>query len=261
MSEAFPRTPEEIADDYFARRGGILRALTDEVEDFYQACDPEKENLCLYGERNGAWSVELPAEEVPPELPEPCLGVNFARDGMARKDWLALVAVHSDAWLMAVAFFYAVKLDREGRSKLFKQINSLPTLFEVVTGRAKLPPSAKPAGAAGGSKPAGAKRKQDGAMPEGYTGTGSASGSKNPSPGTRQLMPHDVSPMLVGAMAELFWPDDGLWYPVRIERLDPGSRTAKILYLPGLEEEDLDLDDIIRDGHMMLQQPQEPRPF
>jgi hypothetical protein len=34
---------------------------------------------------------------------------------MARKDWLALVAVHSDAWLMAVAFFYAVKLDREGR--------------------------------------------------------------------------------------------------------------------------------------------------
>lgn len=67
------------------------------------------------GERTGAWSVELPAEEVPPELPEPCLGVNFARDGMARKDWLALVAVHSDAWLMAVAFFYAVKLDAAGR--------------------------------------------------------------------------------------------------------------------------------------------------
>lgn len=59
--------------------------------------------------------MELPAEEVPPELPEPCLGVNFARDGMARKDWLALVAVHSDAWLMAVAFFYAVKLDAAGR--------------------------------------------------------------------------------------------------------------------------------------------------
>jgi hypothetical protein len=74
---------------------------------------------CLFnlraGNRNGSWSVELPAEEVPPELPEPCLGVNFARDGMARKDWLALVAVHSDAWLMAVAFFYAVKLDALGR--------------------------------------------------------------------------------------------------------------------------------------------------
>lgn len=36
---------------------------------------------------------------------------------------------------------------------------------------------------------------------------------------------------------------------------------CRILYLPGLEEEDLDLDDIIRDGHMMLQQPQQPRPF
>jgi hypothetical protein len=27
---------------------------------------------------------------------------------------------------------------------------------------------------------------------------------------------------------------------------------CRIVYLPGLEEEDLNLDDIIRDGHMML---------
>lgn len=27
---------------------------------------------------------------------------------------------------------------------------------------------------------------------------------------------------------------------------------CRIVYLPGLEEEDLSLDDIIRDGHMML---------
>lgn len=67
------------------------------------------------GSRDGSWTVDLPAEDVPPELPEPCLGINFARDGMARRDWLALVAVHSDAWLMAVAFFYAVKLDSAGR--------------------------------------------------------------------------------------------------------------------------------------------------
>jgi len=26
----------------------------------------------------------------------------------------------------------------------------------------------------------------------------------------------------------------------------------RIVYLPGLEEEDLNVDDIIRDGHMML---------
>ena len=28
----------------------------------------------LQGNADGSWSVALPAEEVPPELPEPCLG-------------------------------------------------------------------------------------------------------------------------------------------------------------------------------------------
>jgi len=32
-----------------------------------------------------------------------------------RKDWLALVAVHSDAWLMAVAFYYGAKFDAKER--------------------------------------------------------------------------------------------------------------------------------------------------
>ncbi len=63
-----------------------------------------------------ALAVSLPAEEVPAELPEPALGINFARNGMQRKDWLALVAVHSDTWLMAVAFYNAARLNREGRS-------------------------------------------------------------------------------------------------------------------------------------------------
>jgi hypothetical protein len=67
--------------------------------------------LCLYGFPEEAWEVNLPAEEVPPELPEPALGINFARDGMQRKDWLSLVAVHSDAWLLAVAFYYGARFD------------------------------------------------------------------------------------------------------------------------------------------------------
>lgn len=29
MADTFPRSPEEIFDDYFNRRSGILRALTD----------------------------------------------------------------------------------------------------------------------------------------------------------------------------------------------------------------------------------------
>eukprot|EP00850_Spirogloea_muscicola_P018349 SM000167S02962 [mRNA] locus=s167:180058:181078:- [translate_table: standard] len=75
----------------------------------------EKENLCLYGYSDETWEVNLPAEEVPPELPEPALGINFARDGMQRKDWLSLVAVHSDAWLLAVAFYYGARFDKAER--------------------------------------------------------------------------------------------------------------------------------------------------
>jgi hypothetical protein len=129
----------------------LLPSLAD-VEDFYAQCDPgelrsgaapldpdaitslfrasfgvidlgwgwcggwaEKENLCLYGYANEAWEVALPAEEVPTELPEPALGINFARDGMNRRDWLALVAVHSDSWLLSVAFYYAARLNRNDR--------------------------------------------------------------------------------------------------------------------------------------------------
>jgi len=58
------------------------RLANADVEDFYAQSDPDKENLCLYGNPDGTWEVQLPAEEVPPELPEPALGINFARDGM-----------------------------------------------------------------------------------------------------------------------------------------------------------------------------------
>ncbi|MQL76185.1 hypothetical protein Taro_008585 [Colocasia esculenta] len=133
-----PRTAEEVFKDFRGRRAGLIKALTTDVEKFYQQCDPEKENLCLYGLPNETWEVTLPAEEVPPELPEPALGINFARDGMDDKDWLALVAVHSDAWLVAVAFYFGARFgfDKEARRRLFHMINNLPTIYEVVTGAA-----------------------------------------------------------------------------------------------------------------------------
>ncbi|KAF5445217.1 hypothetical protein F2P56_034283, partial [Juglans regia] len=134
-----PRTVEEVFRDFKGRRAGMIKALTTEVEEFYQQCDPEKENLCLYGFPSEQWEVNLPAEEVPPELPEPALGINFARDGMQEKDWLSLVAVHSDAWLLAVAFYFGARFgfDKADRKRLFNMINELPTIFEVVTGTAK----------------------------------------------------------------------------------------------------------------------------
>ncbi|KAJ7951549.1 PHD finger alfin-like protein [Quillaja saponaria] len=134
-----PRTVEEVFRDFKGRRAGMIKALTTDVEDFHQRCDPEKENLCLYGYPSEQWEVTLPAEEVPPELPEPALGINFARDGMQEKEWLSLVAVHSDAWLLAVAFYFGARFgfDKADRKRLFNMINELPTIFEVVTGAAK----------------------------------------------------------------------------------------------------------------------------
>lgn len=56
---------------------------------------------------------------MPPELPEPALGINFARDGMQEKDWLALVAVHSDAWLLAVAFYFGARFGFDRADRCF----------------------------------------------------------------------------------------------------------------------------------------------
>ena len=50
-----------------------------QVDNFYNQCDPAKENLCLYGYADGSYEVAPPCEEVPPEVPEPSLGINFAR--------------------------------------------------------------------------------------------------------------------------------------------------------------------------------------
>ncbi|KAK4778374.1 hypothetical protein SAY87_018561 [Trapa incisa] len=135
ISSSNPRSVEEIYKDFSNRRAALVRALSHDVDEFYALCDPEKENLCLYGHPNESWEVALPAEEVPPELPEPAIGINFARDGMERKDWLSLVAVHSDCWLLSVAFYFGARLNANERKRLFSLINEVPTLFDVVTER------------------------------------------------------------------------------------------------------------------------------
>ncbi|XP_074294836.1 PHD finger protein ALFIN-LIKE 4-like [Silene latifolia] len=134
-----PGTVEQVFRDFKGRHVGLIKALTSDVDEFYAQCDPEKENLCLYGFPSEQWEVNLPAEEVPPELPEPSLGINFARDGMNKKDWIALVAAHSDAWLLSVAFYFGARFgfDKADRRRLFNMINDLPTVYEAVTGKAK----------------------------------------------------------------------------------------------------------------------------
>jgi hypothetical protein len=129
------RSVEEVFKDFKGSRYGMIKSLTTDVEELYQQCDLEKENLCLYGLPSETWEVNLPAEEVPPELPEAALGINFAMDAMQVKDWLYLVAIHSDAWLLVVAFYFGARFgfEKNDRRHLFNMINELPTILEVVT--------------------------------------------------------------------------------------------------------------------------------
>uniref|UniRef100_A0A1D1ZRI2 Inhibitor of growth protein N-terminal histone-binding domain-containing protein n=1 Tax=Auxenochlorella protothecoides TaxID=3075 RepID=A0A1D1ZRI2_AUXPR len=70
----------------------------------------------------------------------------------------------------------------------------------------------------------------------------------------RLLMASDIGPGLVGRRAELYWPDNNLWYLIEIRAVNLGSRTASILYTTG-EVEELDLDEIVKEGHLSLITP------
>ncbi|CAM8970530.1 unnamed protein product [Rhodiola kirilowii] len=133
------RRVEDVFYDFKGRRAGIIKALTIDCEEFFRQCDPEKENLSLYGFPDERWEVNPPPDEVPPDLPDPALGINFARDGMKERDWLSLVAVHSDSWLLSVAFYFGTRFhfDRSDRKRLFSMINDLPTVYETVTAALK----------------------------------------------------------------------------------------------------------------------------
>lgn len=52
-------------------------------------------------------------------------------------------------------------------------------------------------------------------------------------------------------IAEIYWPDDGLWYFVHINSIDLEKKTADIIYTTG-ETELLDLIEIVTEGHMLI---------
>ena len=75
------------------------------------------------------------------------VGAEMVRCASQRKDWLSLVSVHSDTWLLAVAFYNGARLNREGRERLFELINSLPTVYEVMPGASETRAASRAAGA------------------------------------------------------------------------------------------------------------------
>lgn len=60
----------------------------------------------------------------------------------------------------------------------------------------------------------------------------------------RVLTQADIQNSLVGKQAELLWPDDGLWYLIKITAVNLMESTADIIYLTGETEAGLNLEDI-----------------
>ncbi|KAG9159960.1 hypothetical protein Leryth_005705 [Lithospermum erythrorhizon] len=54
---------------------------------------------------------------------------------MMKEDWLSLVAVHSDSWLLSVVFYNGTRVGfkKTERDKIFNMISDLPTVFEVLS--------------------------------------------------------------------------------------------------------------------------------
>lgn len=75
--------------------------------------------------------------------------------------------------------------------------------------------------------------------------------SDRPQAPGRLLTYADLNIGLVGRHAEMYWPDDNLWYLIKIQAFDPATRKASILYTTG-ESEELLLDSVIKEGHMSL---------
>nr|GMC46997.1 PHD finger protein ALFIN-LIKE 4-like [Ipomoea batatas] len=140
MAHFNPRSVEEAFLQFKGRRTALLTALTTDFDEVYRLCDPaHKHKLSLYGYPGERWEVNGAEKVMHAVLPEPLRGINFARDRMEKREWLAMLAHHSDLWLLAVAFNFSSRFghDKADRTRLFCMINELPTILEVVSEKAK----------------------------------------------------------------------------------------------------------------------------
>ncbi|PAN19932.1 hypothetical protein PAHAL_3G308100 [Panicum hallii] len=129
-----PYSVESIFRTFAIRRAALIRALTTDVEAFFQKCEPAgMQLLYLCGNTDGSWEVKRPELCVPPSQPPPPLGINISRDyTKKRHEWLQGVAVHCDAWLINISFFFGLHLTAKERDRLFTMISSLQTVQEAL---------------------------------------------------------------------------------------------------------------------------------
>eukprot|EP00793_Prasinoderma_coloniale_P001898 PRCOL_00007261-RA len=165
-----------MATVHGSRRAAILRALTTEVSALKAACGDQSRVLCLFAHDDGRWTVDEPSPQVPPDLPEPVLGINLVLPAMHEANWLDFLAAHSEAWLLSTAMFRAAQCrppcGKDERRALFHAINGGPSLVDEVRRANGTMPAAPPQQQAGGAGAAAAGG--DSAAGEGKVGGGKA---------------------------------------------------------------------------------------
>eukprot|EP01025_Chloroclados_australasicus_P057167 TRINITY_DN7116_c0_g3_i3.p1 TRINITY_DN7116_c0_g3~~TRINITY_DN7116_c0_g3_i3.p1 ORF type:complete len:598 (-),score=17.35 TRINITY_DN7116_c0_g3_i3:11-1783(-) len=120
-----------VYKNYLNRRDALIAALTIEQDELYEETKFLLIDLCLYAETDGTWDL-VSANKILEESDHPVLlpwrGINKIRFRKSKKQWLTLVAQHSDSWLLNITFFEAQKLDKNERAALFFQINKNPLI-------------------------------------------------------------------------------------------------------------------------------------
>ncbi|KAJ1262597.1 hypothetical protein BS78_09G120700 [Paspalum vaginatum] len=129
-----PYSVETIFRDFTNRRIALIHALTRDEEEFFNKCQQGMRPLYLWGNTDGSWEVKPAELYVPSDLPEPTLGIDIWRNRMKRHKWLEAVAMHCDAWLINVSFFFLLGpyFTATERHRLFIKINNLPTVRETL---------------------------------------------------------------------------------------------------------------------------------
>ncbi|KAK9153628.1 hypothetical protein Sjap_001108 [Stephania japonica] len=138
MASLPPRDVDsQVFNDFCCRRYALIEALTTDLDQFLDICDPEKGVLCLSANAaKMSWDVTCPPPELdmtPPELPQPAPGVFFKREGkpvsykqeaMPLSEWLLKIAIQCDTWLKSVASHRGAHWDTSARQGLL-QFHSL----------------------------------------------------------------------------------------------------------------------------------------
>lgn len=83
----------------------IIIFFVGDVEEFVRQISEKEKEVCLYGHADGEWELrEAMNGEMTCRNRDPTVGINFGREGIPLIQWLRLVAIHSDAWLISTAF-------------------------------------------------------------------------------------------------------------------------------------------------------------